>query len=193
MPTSALAPPPPSSAFAAPTLRDPATLPFDDYDIVTRITRDHEAFKDTVITYTSPGLAPSEKLAAAQTLVKMAAAHANAEEMVLYPLARTFLPDGEHATDADLEFHRRLRHELSALSWSSAEPFGLDEKLTRAWATLSRHTLEEESLLSAIARYVPLERRIAAGRLFASVKLLACTRPTSRRGRRRRSTSSPTC
>jgi len=166
------------SCLAPPALRDLAALPHDDYDILTRVTRDHEAFKDVFITCTSPGMAAAEKLAAVHDLVRLVSLHSQAEEMVLYPLARAFLPEGAQATDSDIEFHVRLRHELSSLSWSSAEPGALEQKLARAWATLAAHMREEEAaLLPAIARCVPHERRVAAGHLFSGVKLLSCSRP----------------
>lgn len=168
-----------ASVASAPSLRDlPSSLPFDDYDISTRVARDHEVFRDLYITCVSPGVTPAEKLAAVHDLVRAVTLHANSEEMVLYALARAFLPEGAHTTDRDIEFHARLPHELSSLTWSTAEPHVLEQKLARAWSTLSAHMEEEETiLLPALVRYVPLERRVAAGRLFSSVKLLSCSRP----------------
>lgn len=168
-----------ASVASAPALRDlPTALPFDDFDLNTRIMRDHEFFKDILTTCTSPGVTPPEKLAAVHDLVRMVSLHSQAEEMVLYPLARAFLPSGMHATDQDVAYHSQLRHELSSLSWATAEPVALEQKLMRAWSTLSAHMQEEETvLLPALALFVPLERRVAAGRLFASVKLLSCSRP----------------
>jgi hemerythrin-like domain-containing protein len=160
-------------------LRDlPSALPFNDYDILTRITRDHEAFRDAFLTARSPGLDLSQRLAAVHALIRLVSVHSMAEEQVLYPLARAFLPEGNDSVTVDIAFHVQLRHDLSALSWSSASDPALEAKLLRLWATLSAHMEEEETqLLPAIARHVPHERRVLAGRLFASVKLVSCSRP----------------
>jgi hypothetical protein len=162
------------------SLRDlPSAAPHDDYDIVTRVVRDHEAFRDAMLSIESArALSPRERLAAVHDLIRLVAVHSQAEEEILYPLCRTSMVEGAHATDDDLEFHSRLRRELSAMSWSSPGDPALDAKLARAWSTLQEHMAEEETtLLPALARCVPRERRVAAGRLFAAARLASCTRP----------------
>jgi hypothetical protein len=144
-----------------------------------RIRDDHAAFKSNLLSIEATAhLGPREKLAAVFDLVRAVVQHSMAEEIVLYPLARSCLPAGQHATDVDLAFHRQLRTELSALSWSSPFDPALDAKLMRAWSTLEEHMAEEErELLPALEEALTPERLLAAGRLFGAAKMLAPTRP----------------
>lgn len=141
------------------------------------IRRDHAAFRDVMRSIEAAAfLSPCERLGAVFDLVRLVTQHSMAEEVVLYPLARSVL--GPSATDIDLEFHRALRNDLSALSWCGALDPSLDDKLARCWSNLDEHMREEENdLLSKLERTTTPERLAAAGRAFAAAKMLAPTRP----------------
>jgi hemerythrin superfamily protein len=168
------------AAATAPMASSPANLaPLDpfDADIVACIKRDHEAFRDVQRSIDAAAfLSPNERATCVADLVRLVVRHSMAEEVVLYPLARQCV--GPDATDRELDDHKRLRAELSALSASWSGDPALDAKLARLWRTLSDHMAEEEGvLLPLLARHTTRERRVTAGRLFAAAHLAAPTRP----------------
>lgn len=104
--------------------------------------------------------------------------HSIGEELVLYPLIKEKVPEGENIVNSSLEDHRLMKLELVKIQELTPHTEEFKKSVDTMWADLSAHLdREEEEDLKQLVRHVSIEDRIEAGKKFENRKLIAPTRP----------------
>jgi hypothetical protein len=121
----------------------------------------------------------NEKLKWYRQLVYLIAKHSIAEEVVLYPLVRERVHNGNIMADLDIEQTRRIKEQLvniqDNVNWESPE---FDLRVKALWSDLQKHMDKEENEdLKVLPLQVPLQDRLNAGKKFENRKLIAPSRP----------------
>lgn len=120
----------------------------------------------------------TQRRAVVELLIRELSQHAALEEMMLYPLVKKVLPDGEQRTDEHLSEHMAIKKLLFALD---RLPSG-DEREADLVAQLKReideHIREEEDeTMSELRAHVSQEKLDELGRLLGRARQTAPTRP----------------
>jgi hypothetical protein len=123
--------------------------------------------------------AKEEKLKWYRQMVYLLAKHSIAEEIVLYPLVREHVHNGNILADQDIEQHRRIKEQLvniqENVNWDSPE---FDQRVKLLWQTVIDHMDKEENEdLTLLRSQVTMQDRINAGKKFENRKLIAPSRP----------------
>jgi hypothetical protein len=106
------------------------------------------------------------------------ARHSVAEEIVVYPVLRERVPDGNILADDSLEDDRKAKKTLSELN--SLDPNSVDfaERFKIfMWDIFSHIDKEEKLHIPKLVERIPLEERISLGQKFENRKIIAPTRP----------------
>ena len=106
------------------------------------------------------------------------ARHSVAEEIVVYPVIRERVPDGNILADDSLEDDRKAKKTLSELN--SLDPNSVDfaERFSIFMLDIFSHIDKEEKLhIPKLVERIPLEERISMGQKFENRKIIAPTRP----------------
>jgi hypothetical protein len=119
-----------------------------------------------------------EKLKWYRELVYLIAKHAIAEEIILYPLLRDNVHNGEAMADQDLKQHRLVKEQIvyiqDKVKWDDPE---FDVHVKAMWVDLCKHMNKEEcEVLKELPLQVLLQDRIDAGRKFENNKMIAPSR-----------------
>jgi hemerythrin superfamily protein len=119
-----------------------------------------------------------EKFKWYRQMVYLIAKHSIAEEIVLYPLIREKLHNGDIMADLDIEQHRRVKEQIANLqdnvNWDSPE---FDLRVKALWSDVIKHMDKEENEdLKVLPLQVPLQERIDAAKRFENRKMLAPSR-----------------
>jgi hemerythrin-like domain-containing protein len=111
-------------------------------------------------------------------LVYEIARHSIAEEIILYPLMRKKLPDGETLYQNSIKEHHEVKQSLYKAQ--GIDPFSEDfkKKVNDVMDLLMKHIQKEEKeILPSLTKNVSEEERIKAGNSFSRRKLIVPTRP----------------
>jgi hypothetical protein len=111
-------------------------------------------------------------------LVYEIARHSIAEEIILYPLMRKKLPDGENLFQNSIKEHHEVKENLYKAQ--GIDPYSEDfkKKVSDVMDLLMKHIQKEEKeILPSLAKHVTEEDRIKAGNSFSRRKLIVPTRP----------------
>jgi hypothetical protein len=111
-------------------------------------------------------------------LVYLLAKHFIASEIVLYPLIRERLVNGNIMADLNLTHTRRLKQMLIDLRDFEITNPEFDNRLRAFWLEMNEHMnkIEQEDSKKLVLE-IPLNDRIDAGRKFENRKMVAPTRP----------------
>lgn len=138
-----------------------------DHRMVEQLFRDYDA-----------AASDRQRRGVVELLVREVSRHAALEEMLLYPLARRVLPDGEREIDEHLSEHmgvKRALAELDGLGEGDRRADGLVAELRRE---LTEHIQEEEVVLMPLLREaVSPEDLDELGELVGRARRTAPTRP----------------
>lgn len=146
-------------------------------DAIELLKHDHRMIEQLFRDY---GIAASgaQRRAVVETLVRELSKHAALEELMVYPLARRVLPDGEGEIQEHLAQHQAVKGTLLALDKLSAGDERTDELMERLRRQIGEHVREEEDeLLPRVREAVDQKELDELGQLLARAKQAAPTRP----------------
>ncbi len=104
--------------------------------------------------------------------------HAIAEELVLYPIIREKVTNGNVMADIAIDQHRQIKEDLVRIQSLNTDSNEFDTNIQIMWNDLIKHMETEESTdLKIFAQEVRIEDRINLGKKFQNRKLIAPTRP----------------
>lgn len=113
-------------------------------------------------------------------LIYEIARHSVAEELIIYPIMREKIPDGEKWYQDSIKDHQKVKqllHEVQSIDPSSTE---LRSKVDETMKVLFSHIEEEENeILPLIRKHIPEEQLVTAGNQFMRRKFIVPTRPHS--------------
>jgi hemerythrin superfamily protein len=113
-----------------------------------------------------------------EILVRELSKHAALEELMVYPLARKVLPDGQQEIDEHLTEHMDVKKTLIALDGLSAGDEATDELIAELQREVEQHVQEEEGVLMPQLRKALDEQALAElGQELDKGKQTAPTRP----------------
>jgi hypothetical protein len=123
-------------------------------------------------------ISQQDKLKWYSQLVYLCAKNLIANEIVLFPLMREKLVNGNILADIDLTQTRRLKQMLVDLRDFDITNPEFDNRLKAFWLILSEYMnkIKQEDL-KKLALEIPIDERIDAGRKFENRKMLAPSRP----------------
>ncbi|WP_129311429.1 hemerythrin domain-containing protein [Streptomyces sp. L2] len=113
-----------------------------------------------------------------ELLVRELSQHAALEEMLVYPLARKVLPDGEQEIDEHLDEHMAVKKTLLALDKLDEGDRRTDDLVASLRRDVEEHIREEEGvLMPRLREAVPQQDLDELGELIGKAKQSAPTRP----------------
>ena len=111
-------------------------------------------------------------------LVYEVAVHSLAEEIVLYPVIRDQLPNGQMLFNQSIEEHKEVKENLYKAQnvdiYSDDFRFRVKEVMDALFKHISK---EEEEILPLLDKHISLNKRIELGNMFARRKLIVPTKP----------------
>ncbi len=111
-------------------------------------------------------------------LVYEIAVHSLAEEIILYPVIKSDLPNGEFLYNQSIQEHRQLKDDLYKAQ--NLDPSNLEfrSRVKIVMEDLIKHIeKEEKEILPLLDKHVPMNRRIELGGQFERRKLIVPTKP----------------
>ncbi|MFF9219225.1 hemerythrin domain-containing protein [Streptomyces viridosporus] len=138
-----------------------------DHRMVEQLFRDYHA-----------AASDGQRRAVVELLVRELSRHAALEELMVYPLARTALPDGRRLVDRRLDEHKALKRTLAELDRLDEGDARTDDLVARLRRDVEEHVREQETdFLPGLRAAVGQERLDALGRALVRAKRTAPTRP----------------
>ncbi|MGW2461927.1 hemerythrin domain-containing protein [Streptomyces argyrophyllae] len=138
-----------------------------DHRMVEQLFRDYEA-----------AASDRQRRGVVELLVRELSKHAAVEEMLLYPLARKVLPDGDREIDEHLSEHMGVKQTLLALDRLGEGDQRTGELVARLRRDLAEHIREEEgTLMPRLREAVSQQELDRLGELVGQAKAGAPTRP----------------
>ncbi|MEV7687857.1 hemerythrin domain-containing protein [Streptomyces bungoensis] len=138
-----------------------------DHRMVEQLFRDYDA-----------AASDRQRRGVVELLVRELSRHAALEEMLLYPLARKVLPDGEREIDEHLSEHMGVKRTLVELDGLGEGDRRADDLVAGLRRELTEHFQEEEVVLMPLLREaVSPEDLDELGELIGRAKRTAPTRP----------------
>lgn len=106
--------------------------------------------------------------------------HSVSEELIIYPIMREKLPDGEKWFQDSIKDHQKVKqllHEVQSMDPSSTE---FRTKVDETMKVLCSHIDEEENeILPLIRKHIPEDKLVSLGNQFMRRKFIVPTRPHS--------------
>jgi hypothetical protein len=110
-------------------------------------------------------------------LVYLVAKHSIAKEVVLIPLIREKISNGNILADNDLNQTRKIKQMFVDMKDINISQPNFDSRLRACWNELDQHMMKiEKEDLKKISVEIPLNDRIDSGRKFENRKMLAPSR-----------------
>ena len=120
----------------------------------------------------------TQRRAVVETLIRELSKHAALEELMVYPLARKVLPDGDREIDEHLSEHLGVKKTLAELDRLEADDPRTDELMAELRREVAEHVREEEDdMMPRLREAVDQETLDALGRTLDQAKRSAPTRP----------------
>jgi len=105
------------------------------------------------------------------------ARHSIAEELILYPVYKNKIPQGEQYWNKSLDEHRKIKKLLSEIE-NMKDMNQIRNKMKEVRDSLMKHTdMEEQEILPLIRQHINQEERVAFANTFLRRKLIVPTRP----------------
>ncbi len=141
------------------------------------ILQDHNLIKTVYEKFkSSPSKEEAEKWR--NELVYEIARHSIAEELILYPLLRKKLPEGESLFQESIKEHHEIKENLYKAQGIDPSSEDFKKKINNVMDLLMKHVeKEEKEILPSLTKHISEEERIKAGNAFSRRKLIVPTRP----------------
>jgi len=144
-------------------------------DVVTQVTADHRAVEAL---FSDLEAGRGDRAEVIRVIVRELSLHAGVEELVVYPVARKRIADGDQLVDHDLEEHQALKKVLVRLDGTDPQADSTARDLDEAKRLVSEHVSHEESeLLPKLTTALDDGERAELGDLFLKGKEHAPTHP----------------
>lgn len=144
-------------------------------DIIDLITQDHREVEGLFEDFRE---GRGDRSEIAQKIISELSRHAAVEEQVLYPVAKSALPDGEGIVEHSLEEHQEAEELMAEMEQGGLDDDALGERMAKLESDVQDHVQdEEEDLLPKVREHVDAERREKMGALFEQAKKMAPTHP----------------
>jgi hemerythrin superfamily protein len=106
------------------------------------------------------------------------ARHSIAEEVVLYPLMRSYFPDGENLFQTSIKEHHKVKEDLYKAEHADPYSDNFRSKVKDVMDDLIKHIQKEEKeILPMVRKYLNEDQRTKAAKAFSFKKLIVPTRP----------------
>jgi hemerythrin superfamily protein len=146
---------------------DAVELLMHDHRMVEQLFRDYDA-----------AASPAQRRAVVEVLIRELSKHAALEELMVYPLARKLLPDGQQEIDDHLAEHMTVKKLLLQLDKLGAGDSQTDSLMDQLHAGVADHIEEEEGhLLPRLRELVDAQALAELGEALDKGKHTAPTRP----------------
>jgi hemerythrin-like domain-containing protein len=151
-------------------------------DAISVLKADHRRVEDLFTRFEAAGpRALKTKRSLVDRMIAELSVHAAIEEAVLYPAARSEVPETESEVLEALEEHHVVKWELSELEGMAPDDERFGAKITVMTENVRHHVKEEEStLFPALRRHLTRSRLIELGEELERRRALAPTRPHPR-------------
>lgn len=114
----------------------------------------------------------------AQKIISELSQHAAVEEQVLYPVAKSAIPDGAGLVEHSLEEHQEAEELMARMEEGGLDDGALGERMAKLESDVSDHVEDEEQdLLPKLREHLDDEKREKMGSLFEQAKKMAPTHP----------------
>ncbi|WP_180687419.1 hemerythrin domain-containing protein [Streptomyces gossypiisoli] len=141
------------------------------------LVHDHRMVEQLFRDYYSAA-SPTQRRAVVELLIRELSKHAALEELMVYPLARKSLPDGERLVDEHLGEHMAVKETLADLDRLGEDDERTDELIARLRRDVEEHVREEEGeFMPRLREAVDQQRLDELGRMLMRAKQTAPTRP----------------
>jgi hemerythrin superfamily protein len=146
-------------------------------DAIELLRHDHRMVEQLFRDYYAAASRPQRR-AVVETLVRELSKHAAVEELMVYPLAKRVLPEGEQEVHDHLAEHKAAKQTLLALDKLSDGDRRADVLLEELREEVEEHVREEEGeLLPRLRDALSQQELDELGQLLAQAKQTAPTRP----------------
>jgi hemerythrin superfamily protein len=146
-------------------------------DAIELLTHDHRMVEQLFRDYRAAA-SDRQRRGVVEILVRELSKHAALEELLVYPLAKRALPDGDSLVGRHLSEHMQAKKDLLALDRLGAGDGETERLMTDLEKAILEHVREEESeLLPKLAQAVDQEDLDELGRVLDAAKPAAPTRP----------------
>ncbi len=151
-------------------------MPEHPVDVISQITADHRAVESLFTDYEN---GQGDATGTVGVLVRELSLHAGVEELLLYPVARNRLDNGDQVVDHSLEEHQKVKEVLTTLDGTSdGSAPDVRRNVEELKGLVEEHVQEEESeMLPGLERVLSEQERRDLGDLFLKAKEVAPTRP----------------
>jgi hemerythrin superfamily protein len=149
----------------------------DGTDVVDVLTADHQQALELIDEIRMT--ADADRLRdLADVLIAEIVRHSVAEETVVYPAMRVYIPNGAAEVDHDIAEHREIERTLKALEALDPEDAGFIRTVEQLEAELTHHATDEETeQFPTLRALVPLSDLIEMANQVEQIKSSAPTRP----------------
>ncbi len=138
-----------------------------DHRMVEQLFRDYQA-----------AASGEQRRGVVEIIIRELSKHAALEELMVYPLAKKVLPDGEQEIDEHLAEHLSVKKTLAALDELSAGDEGMDRLMADLQREIEQHVQEEEGeMLPKLREAVDQQALDELGQALDKAKQTAPTRP----------------
>jgi hemerythrin-like domain-containing protein len=147
------------------------------HDVVDILTKDHHDVIDLIqqIKSSSSGQERRDKT---DVVIAELVRHSVAEEMYVYPVMESDLPDGKESVEHDTAEHKELEREMATLEDLKGDADGFLEAIGKLEATLRDHVNDEEQdQFPALRQHLSADQLVKMGEQVQKAKKLAPTRP----------------
>ncbi|WP_328773616.1 hemerythrin domain-containing protein [Streptomyces sp. NBC_00286] len=141
------------------------------------LVHDHRMVEQLFRDYHSAASA-AQRRGVVELLIRELSKHAALEELMVYPLARKVLPDGERLVDDHLGEHMAVKKTLAELDGLGEDDERTEELLAQLRRDVEEHVREEETeFIPKLREAVDQQRLDELGRMLVKAKQTAPTRP----------------
>jgi hemerythrin superfamily protein len=159
-------------SFSTQSQKTSPNLTIDDY-----IIQDHNEIKALMSKYIATQ-DRNEAMRWYNQFVWSLARHSHAEELILYPLWKKDLANGEFIVEDSISDHQKVKKLLIDIQKLDPISEEFSKKAEEMWKDLKKHLDEEELVyLPQMKTQIPEEKRIEFGKSFQNRKLIVPTRP----------------
>jgi hemerythrin superfamily protein len=146
-------------------------------DAIELLKHDHRMVEQLFRDYHAAASA-QQRRAVVELLIRELSKHAALEELMVYPLARKVLPDGEQEIDEHLAEHMDVKKTLLELDKASADGERTDRLMADLRREIEQHVAEEEGeLMPRLRAALDQQTLDDLGRKLNEAKSTAPTRP----------------
>ncbi|MBV9844683.1 MAG: hemerythrin domain-containing protein [Kutzneria sp.] len=142
------------------------------------IVSDHREVEEAFQELESRSGTPEHRRALADHVIAELVRHSVAEEMYMYPAARTALPDGDEIADHEIAEHAKAEEDMKQLEGLEPTDPRFDDLVGKLVSDVRHHIEEEEGeLLPRLAASCSAEQLHDLGAKVVRAKKMAPTRP----------------